>query len=86
MGPITNVVHHDLNLHFQGHEVLNVNFSIYEWISQTAIDSHTIPTDLQSTVRGTIKLYRFPKILHPFPTFPGEVQTTYSQFSRKLFD
>ena len=39
-GAITNVVHYDLNLNFQGHEVLNVNISIYQRICQTAEDSH----------------------------------------------
>ena len=33
-----NVVHHGLDLHFQGHGFLIVNFATYQQILQTAID------------------------------------------------
>ena len=51
-------------------------------ISQTARDSRKIPTDSQSVIRGT----KFPKFVLPFPPFPGGVESTYSQFSPKLFN
>ena len=85
-GATANVVHHDLELDFQGNDFLIVNISTYQQMSQTAIDSRKIPTDLQFGVWGTIEVYLFPKMSLPFPTFPGGLENTYSQFSRKLFD
>ena len=74
-GTTVNVIHRDLDLHFQGHEFLIVNISIYQQISQTAIDSRKIQTDFQSGLRRTIQLLSFfPKILLPFPSFPCEVE------------
>ena len=85
-GATVNVVHRDLDLNFQGHEFLIVNILIYQRISQTAIDSRTIPTGFQSGGWITMEFYLFPKIVLPFPPFRGETKNTHSQFSHKMFD
>ena len=56
-------------------------------ILQTAIDSRKIPTHPQLGWRGTIQICHlsFPKIVLPFSPFPGGVENTCGQFSRKLF-
>ena len=78
-----NVLHHDIDLHFQGHTFWNVSILISERISQTATDSRKIPTDIQSGVRGTIQVYLFSQNFY-FLLFPAVVENSYSQFSRKL--
>ena len=96
---ISDVVHQNFDLHFQVHEVLTVNISIYILhisilqnlgknlgISQTAIQSCKISMDLQSGVRRTILVYNFFRNLASSSTFSDGVKNTYSQFSRKLFD
>ena len=47
-GSFANVEHCNLDLNFEGHEFLKGIISIYQRISQTAIGSLKIPTDLQS--------------------------------------
>ena len=58
--------------------------SIYQRISKTVVDIGTIPTALQSGVRVTLQIYIFQKMLLPFPSFPGGLENTYGQCSRKL--
>ena len=56
-------------------------------ISQTARESRKIPMGSQSSMLRTIQVYLFsPKIVLPFPAFPGGVANTYSQLSWKLFN
>ena len=54
---------------------------------QTAIDRRKIPRDPQSGLLvDNTNLSLSPKIVLAFPRFPGGVENTYSQFSRKLFN
>ena len=74
-GAALNVVYHDLDPHFQGNEFLNMN------ISQTAIDSRIIRTDLQPRVEGTIQFYHFsPKYCFPIHLFQMEWKTRLVNF------
>ena len=71
MAPHANVIHHDLDLRFQHQEFVNVKISIYQRISQTAIDSRKIPMDPHSGVRDTMQVYHFfpPKLRFLFHLF-----------------
>ena len=82
-GGTGNVVHHDLDLHFQDHEFVVVNISING--SRKRLDSCKIPTDFQFGVWKQDKLI-FSQIFCSIPPFSGGVENTYSQFSSKLFD
>ena len=67
-GVTGNVVHCDLDLHFQCHEFWNVCM-IYDRISQTAIDSRNIPRVLQSDVGDDTSLSLSPKKFASCSTF-----------------
>ena len=71
---------------FKGTNLFIVNISLYQRISQTAIDIRKLPTNFQSGVIVENARLTSPKILLPFPPFPGGAENTYRQFSRKLFN
>ena len=61
-GATANVVHHDLDLNFQGHEFFIVNISIYQQISQTAIVVAKKIEQIFNPVCGeTTQVYLLPK-------------------------
>ena len=68
-GAIANVVHRDLDLHFQGHKFLIVNIQIYYRISQTAIDRAKFQLIFNPLCRGQYKFIFFPKNFASFLLF-----------------
>ena len=79
-GATANVVHHDLDLHFQGHYFLNVTISIYQRISQMAIGSRIIPADLQSSGLGQKQFLLSPKYCFLFQLFQVKLKTRIVSF------
>ena len=75
----SNVVHHDPDLLFKVTNVWNMTISIYQRISQTAIDSRKIPTSIRCTAKSKDCIFS-PQILLHFPPFAGGVGNTYSLF------
>ena len=65
--------------------IFKVSFSIFLvlWISRKRRETLRIFNPVR---RGKYKFIVFPKMLLPFPHFPGKDENRYSHFSRKLFD